>query len=99
MTETDIECGHTKTTLYARGVNKSCKMITFSHLNSSSFNDNFKNNFMQDKVELILVVLIVSFASFLFFRHLYIWELSQSASFTPLLVAPLICNADSKLNY
>ena len=26
MTETDIECGHTKTTLYARGVNKSCRM-------------------------------------------------------------------------
>ena len=41
MTETDIECGHTKTTLYARGVNKSCKIITFSHLNSSNFNDNF----------------------------------------------------------
>ena len=31
----------TKTALYARGVNKSCKMITFSHLNSSNFNDNF----------------------------------------------------------
>ena len=42
MTETDIECGHTKATLYARGVNKSCKMITFSHLNFSNFNDNFK---------------------------------------------------------
>ena len=41
MTETDIECGHTKTTLYAHGVKKSCKMITFSHLNSSNFNDNF----------------------------------------------------------
>ena len=39
MTETDIECGHTKTTLYARDVNKSCKMITFSHLNSSNFSD------------------------------------------------------------
>ena len=50
MTETDIECGHTKTTLHARGVNKSCKMITFSHLNSSNFNDNFKDNFMQEKV-------------------------------------------------
>ena len=51
MTETDIECGHTKTTLYGRGVNKSCKMITFSHLNSSNFNDNFKDNFMQEKVK------------------------------------------------
>ena len=46
MTETDIECGHTKTTLYARGVNKSYKMITFFHLNSS----NFKDNFMQEKL-------------------------------------------------
>ena len=67
MTETDIECGHTKTTLHARGVNKSCKMITFSHLNSSNFNDNFKDNFMQEKVKSILVVLILSFAPFLFF--------------------------------
>ena len=46
MAETDIECGHTKRTLYARGVNKSCKMITFSHVKSSNFNDNFKDNFM-----------------------------------------------------
>ena len=37
MIETDIECGHTKTTLYARGVNESCKMITSSPLNSSNF--------------------------------------------------------------
>ena len=41
MKETGIECGLTKTALYARDVNKSCKMITFSHLNSSNFNDNF----------------------------------------------------------
>ena len=67
MTETDIECGHTKTTLYARGVNKSCKMITFSHLNSSNFNDNFKDNFMLEKVKSTLVVLILSFAPFFFF--------------------------------
>ena len=63
MTETDIECGHTKTTLYAHGVKKSCKMITFSHLNSSNFNDNF----MYEKVKSILVVLILLFALFLFF--------------------------------
>ena len=79
MTETDIECGHTKTALYAHGVNKSCKMIAFSHLNSSNFNDNFKDNFMQEKVKSILVVLILSFASFLFFHHLYVWERSQIA--------------------
>ena len=41
MTETDIKCGHTKTTLYARGLNKSCKMIAFSHLNSTNFDANF----------------------------------------------------------
>ena len=45
MTETDIECGHTKTTLYARGVDKSRKIITFS----TNFNDNFKDNFMWKK--------------------------------------------------
>ena len=40
MAESDIECGYTKTTLYAPS-NKSCKMITFSHLHSGNFNDNF----------------------------------------------------------
>ena len=35
MTETDIECGHAKKTLHARGVNTSRKIITFSHLNST----------------------------------------------------------------
>ena len=79
MTETDIECGHTKTALYARGVYKGCKMITFSHLNSIDFNDNFKYNFMQEEVTSILAVLILSFASFLFFHHLYFSELSQIA--------------------
>ena len=103
MTETDIECGHTKTTLYARGVNKSCKMITFSHLNSSNFNDNFKDNFVLENVKSILVVLILSFASFLYFHHLYVWERFQNCflmtSFTSLLVTPLVCNAASKLNH
>ena len=68
MAETDIECGHTKTTLHACGINKSCKIITFSHLNSTNFKDNFKDNFMQEKVKSRLVVLILSFASFAFFR-------------------------------
>ena len=97
MTETDIECGHTKITLYIRGVNKSCKMITFSHLNSSDFNDNF----MQEKVKSILVVLILSFASFLFFHH-RLGAFSNSylmTFFTSLLVTTLVCNAASKLNY
>ena len=66
MTETDIECGHTKTTLHACDVNKSSRMIRFSHLNSSNFNDNFKDNLMLEKVKSILVALILSFGSFLF---------------------------------
>ena len=77
--DTDINCGHTKTTLHARGVNKSRKIITFSHLNSSNFNDDFKDNFMQEKIKSTLVVLILSFASFVFFHHLYVWERSQIA--------------------
>ena len=79
MAETDIECGHTKTTLRARGVNRSCKIIAFSHLNSNNFNDNFKDNFMQEKIKSTLIVLILSFALFVFFHHLYVWEHSQIA--------------------
>ena len=79
MTETDIECGHTKTILHARGVNKSRKIITFSHLNSTNIRDNFKDNFMHEKGKSTLVVLTRSFASFLFFHHLYVWECSQVA--------------------
>ena len=51
MAETDIECVHIKTTLCVSGVKKSCKMITYSHLNSCNFNNNFKDNFMQEKVK------------------------------------------------
>ena len=67
MAETDIECGHTKTALHTRGINKSRKIVTFSHLNSTYFNNNFKDNFMQEKVKSTLVVFILSFASFVFF--------------------------------
>ena len=59
MTETDIECGHTKTTLHARGVNESRRIITFSHLNSTIFNNNFKDNFMKEQFKSTLVVLIL----------------------------------------
>ena len=79
MTETDIECGHTKTTLHTRGVNKSSKSITFFHLNPTNFNNNFKDNFMRRKVKLTLAVLNQSFASFLLFHHLYVGERSQIA--------------------
>ena len=68
-----------KKTLHARGVNKSCKMITFSHVNFSNFNDNFKDDFMLEIVKSILVALMLSFGSFLFFHHLYVWERSQIA--------------------
>ena len=57
MAETDIGCGHTKTTLH--DVNKSRKIIAFSHLNSANFNDNFKDNFMREKVKSTLIVLIL----------------------------------------
>ena len=73
-----MEYEHTKTALYARDVNKDCK-ITFCHLNSSDFNDNFKVNFMLEIVKSTLVVLILSFASFFPFHHLYVWEHSQIA--------------------
>ena len=79
MTETDIKCGHTKTTLHARGVSKSCTIIGFSHFNSTNFNDNFKDNFMPEKVKSTLVVLILQFASFVFSYHLYVCERSQIA--------------------
>ena len=75
MKETDIECGHIKTTLHARGVNSSCKIIAFSHLSCTYFNDNF----MREKVKSTLIVLILSFVSFVFFHNLYIWEHSQIA--------------------
>ena len=55
MKESDIECGHTKATLHALAVNRSCKIITFSHLNSANVNDNL----MQEKVKSILLVLIL----------------------------------------
>ena len=29
---------------------KSCRIITFSHLNSTNFNDNFEDNFIREKV-------------------------------------------------
>ena len=79
MTETDIECGHTKTTLHACDVNKSCKMIKFYHLNSSNFNDNFKDNLMLEKVKSISVALTLSFGSFLFYDHFCVWEPAQIA--------------------
>ena len=55
MTETDIECEHTKETLHACGVNRGRKIITFSRLNSTNVNDNF----MRQKVKPTLVVLIL----------------------------------------
>ena len=36
MTEADIECEYSKANLRARGINTNCKIITFSHLSSTS---------------------------------------------------------------
>ena len=74
MTEIDIACGHNNITLHAQDVGKSRKITTFSHLNSSNFNDNFKDNFMWEQVKSTMVILILSFAPFMFFHHLYFWE-------------------------
>ena len=100
MTEFDIECGPTKTTLNARGINKSCKMIIFWHLKSSNFNDNFKANFMQEvnigRINPIICVILVYLSSLHFgaFSNCFLM-----VSFTSLLVTPLVCNRASKLNY
>ena len=79
MAENDTECGHTKTTLHARGIKKSCKINAFSHLNSTNFNDNFKDNFMRENVKSTLAVIVFSYPSFVFFHHLYVWECCQIA--------------------
>ena len=62
ITEIDIECEHTKTTLTPKQLSmlvaltkfltllKSSKIITFSHLNSTNLSDYFKDNFMREKV-------------------------------------------------
>ena len=55
MTETNIECGHTKTTLHDRGVDRGSKIITLPHLNTTNVNDNF----MRENVKSTLVVIIL----------------------------------------
>ena len=97
MTETDIECGHTKTTLHARAVNKSRKIITFSHLNSANFNDNF----MRVKVNICRINPIISLIC-VFSSSLRLGAFSNCflmTSFTSLSVTPLVCKAASKLNH
>ena len=59
LTETNIECWHTKATLHACGVNKSRKSITFSQLKSADFNVNFKDDFMREKVNPIICIICV----------------------------------------
>ena len=55
MTETDIECGHNKTTIHVHGVNRSRKIVIFS--NSSSTNVN--HNFMGESFKSTWVVLML----------------------------------------
>ena len=78
---------------------KSCKMIAFSHLNSSNFNDNFKDNFMLEKLGRInpIICVILDFSSSL--RLGAFSNCFMMTSFTSLLVTPLVSNAASKLNH
>ena len=57
MTKTDLECKHSKTTLYMLVALtkfltffKSGKVNTFFHLNASDISYNFKDNFVREKV-------------------------------------------------
>ena len=106
MIEANKNCRHTKTIFHTRGFKKSHKTITSFHLNSTNFNDSFKDNFkkkLKEKVKSTLVVLILSFASFMFFSSSFHLGAFSScflmASFSSLSVAPLVCNAASKLNH
>ena len=98
MTEADIECGHAKTTLHARGVNRSRKIITFSQLNSTDVNDNFMRKKSYINVGCInpIICVICVFPS-----SSRLGTLSGCflmTSFTSLSIASLVCNAASKLN-
>ena len=88
MTENDIECGHNKTTLHVRGVNKSRKIITFYHLNATNFNDNFNENFFS------VICVFSSSSSLGAFSSCFLMR-----SFTSLSVAPLVYKAISQLNH
>ena len=99
MTETDIERGHTKATLHARGVNKSWKKITFFHLNSSNFNGNFKDNFTLEKVKSILVVVIRHFCFFFIFTLGSVLKLFFDGFFRIAFGYTIVCKAASKLNH
>ena len=85
--------------LYAPGVNKGCKMITFSHLNSSGFHDTSNKTLCRKKLSrrITIICVILAFSSSLrlgVFSNCFMMN-----SFTSLLVKPLVCNAASKLNY
>ena len=61
------------------------------------FGDGFGDNFMQEGVKSVLVVLILSFSSYL---HLGAFSNSfLMTCFTSLVVTLLVCSAASKLNY
>ena len=48
------------------------KIITFSHLNSTNFNNNFKITLCGKKLSQHWSYVYLSFASFTFFHHLYV---------------------------
>ena len=70
-----IEYWRTKTTLHVHGVNKSRKIIAFSHLNST----NFKDNFVGEKVKTNIGRINPLTCIICVFHHLYVWEESQIA--------------------
>ena len=88
MTGANIDCGHTKTTLHTCGVNRSRKIVTFSHLNSTQVSIGC--------IDPIICVIWV-FSSSL--RLVALPSCFLMISFVTLSIAPLVCNAASKLNW
>ena len=100
--ETDIECGQTKTTLYARGVNKSCKIITFSDLNSSNLMITSKITLCRKWLRQYWSYYSYHYLILVFSSSLRLGVFSNCflmTSFTSLLVTLLVCDVTSKLNY
>ena len=98
MAETDIVCGHTETTLHARGVNRSRKNITFSHLSSTNVIDNFMREKFYINIGRINPIICVICVCPLSLRLGALSGCFLMSSFTSLLITPLVCNASSKLD-
>ena len=52
MTKTHLQCGHSNTSIHARGVNfKIHKIITYSLSKHANNNNNFEDNFIRENVK------------------------------------------------